>query len=225
MKSLPLRLLALVLLTAVPCGAAAEEPPEAEPASPPAEAETTTIAEHGDARIFLTGSCGVDGQGRRAILQNRNPYSSVQVTTETSRWLDGRFSTSRRHHHVLGPLEEKRLGCTAASPNLEERYALVRISDATRSDLFFERDRPARDFIAFVESGNCGRDRTGQRISVINEHGQRQIVVLIEYLVKVREQLTSRYIKAYRLSPGATIELGCNLDGELVREFHVLEAN
>lgn len=224
MTKMPMRLLVLILLAALPHGVSAQESTEAEPAAQAAATETT-IAERGDVRIFLTGSCGVNERGRLAILQNRNPRDSVRVTTETSRWFDGRFSTSRRDQHSLRRREEKRLGCTEVSENLEERYAIVRVSDATRSDPRFEWDGPARDFIAFVESGTCGRDRHGQQISVINQHSQRQFVVHIETLVKSHGQLSQRFVKAYRLSPGGELELGCNLDGELVREFQIVEAN
>lgn len=182
------------------------------------------VALHGDTRLLLTSSCGPDGQGRRAVLENRS-HEAVRAKIETSIWKDNWFSSSVVAQHMVGPRQEKALGCTRRSDNAEKRYAIVEVSIAASHGVVAgHHERPARDAVSVVRSGGCGQGRLGQNMAVINRHPHSAIAVSVQYVDKVDGKIQRRYSKRYVLAPGATRRLGCSADGKLTRTFEVTEA-
>ena len=211
----------------LPAGAP-EDPPDTDGGgSRPAGDEV--VAEHGDVRILLTGSCGPQGQGRRAVVESANPHEPVRVTVETSLWIDGRTKATSERTLTLAPLEEEELGCTRLSGSTENRYALAWVSDAVshpRHPRHPRRavDRPAREMVALVAGSTCGRGREGRRRAVINRHPERDVAVDVQVVERVAGRETRRFVRSLRLAPGDEKSLGCSADGRLTTELTVLRA-
>lgn len=187
-------------------------------------AETEVLGRRGDVWLLLAGSCGSRGEGRTAILQNRDGYRTVEVATETAYWLDGQLKSTRRHTHTLAGHEEIQLGCTR-SGSAELRYSLAGSSDnSVPLPPVHGRNVPSRDFISLTESGTCGYLGGGRRISVVNRHPDRSILVFVESIQRVKGELKRRSVRSHRLEPGGEKELGCDRDGELSTEYAVLDA-
>ncbi len=187
------------------------------------------VAEHGDVRILLTGSCGPQGQGRRAVVVSAIPHEPVRVTVETSLWIDGRTKATSERTLTLAPLEEEELGCTRLSGSTENRYALAWVSDAAfhpRHSRHPRRavDRPAREMVALVAGSTCGRGREGRRRAAINRHPERDVAVEVQVVERVAGRETRRFVRSLRLAPGDEKSLGCSIDGRLNTELTVLRA-
>ncbi len=182
------------------------------------------VSERGSARLLLTGNCGEDGS--EAILINRDEYAASSVTVETSTWIDDRFKSKSVRSHTLGGGEEKRLGCTRQSANVELRYDLVKAaSNARPRPAVFERPRSARDFISILRTGTCGRGGAGEHVIVVNKSGQREISALIEHVTRIDGKMKNRSMRSYRLRPGGEKKLGCSLDGSVAHEYALLQTN
>ena len=188
-------------------------------------AKDETIGRHGVVHLFLTGSCGPEGEGRLAVFENNGPQQARSVDIETSVWHDGWLSSSSVRRHTVGPLEEKRLGCTHQSGGVERRYAILRASNVASQSLDHRQPRPARKMISIVDSGSCGKQRSGTWRSVINRHATRAIGISVQFREDFEAKLRRRYAMVYRLEPGATQRLGCSADGPITLQFTILEAH
>ncbi len=190
-------------------------------------AEDEIVAEHGDVSLVLTGSCGPDHRGRRAVLVNAIPYEQVRVTIETSLWIDGRVKSTSEHTFTLPPLVEKELGCTWLSGSTEKRFALVRVSDTASHPPPHRRpavERPAREVVALVAGATCGQGRAGRRQSLINRHPEHRVAVDVQVVERVAGRETRRSVRSFRLAPGEEERLGCSADGRLTKNYAVLRA-
>ena len=213
-------LLAALLITAFPARAVEES-----------DRGVEVVDRHGDVRLVLAGSCGPGGRGRRAVVVSAIPYEPVRVTVETSLWIDGRNTSSSEQTYTVEPLGERELDCTRLSDATEKRFALAWVSDAAshhpRHLPGFERpvdELPAREMVAVVAGGTCGRDRAGRRQAAINRHPDRDVAVEVEVVERVAGRETRSFVRSLRLAPGDEKSLGCSADGRLTREFAVVRA-
>ncbi len=188
-----------------------------------------TVSRHGELHLFLTGSCGPEGEGREAVLENLSPYDALGARIETSIWNDGWLSRSSTRYHTLPAQTEERLGCTRRDDGAEKRYAIVEVSSAAvhpppHGATPHGHHGPARSAIEIVAAGTCGLGGAGQTRAVINRHPWREVVVSVQVREESGGQLRRSYRKDHRLAPGVSRRLGCDADGELRRTFTVLEA-
>ena len=184
------------------------------------------LSSHGDLRLLLTGSCGADGDGREAVLENGNPYDALRAQLEVSVWADGWFRSSSVVAHTIGPHDEKRLGCTAGSGKLETRYSIVHVSSVASYEVAHHgHDGPPRSAVDIVGSGTCGSGRQGTGRSLLNKHPRRAMAVSVRYQETRDGNLRKRYEKTYVLEPGASRWLGCSRDGSIARRFTILKAS
>ncbi len=180
----------------------------------------TIVAEQGDVRLFLTGSCGPDG--RRAMVENRNAYHTIRVKVESSLWVDGRFRSNAHSNHALEPHTEKSLGCTRLSKSTEKRFAIAEVSDAAlHPSTPAAADMPLRDALTIAASGTCGNGRQGRWATLLNRHPWRQVFAVVEYVDRVDGRENRRFTKSVLLAPAADKRLGCTRDGKLAREFSI----
>ena len=187
-------------------------------------AKDETLSLHGVVHLFLTGSCGPEGEGRQAVVENLGGGYALDVEIETSIWDDKWLRSSSVSRHTVQPLGEKRLGCTRRPGDVEWRYAIVRASNVAPHVVKRQHNRPARSMVRIVDSGSCGQQHSGHWRSVINRHPSRAIAVSVEFREDFEGKLRRRYLKEHRLQPGATKRLGCSADGPTTRRFTVLEA-
>lgn len=188
-----------------------------------ADLDDETVSRHGDLHLFLTGSCGPDGEGREAVLENGGAYGALTAQVEVSKWDEGWFRSSSVATHTIDPLAEEHLGCTRVSGDFEMRYSIVHTSSAV-SHGKREPDGPPRSVIDIVGSGTCGRGNLGSWRSVLNRHPYTTVGVSIRTLETQDGRVRRRFEKAHSLKPGATLRLGCSRDGDIVRRFTLLKA-
>lgn len=179
------------------------------------------LARQGDLRLFLTGDC--EHGGRLAILQNRSSHRSLSAVIERSQWVRGSRRSSNTRTVTVPALGEQELGCTAAGPKVELRYAIASTSDARRGeDLVATGERPARDLVKLVQGKTCGRGGGGREVSLINQHSWRSIAVKVEVQRLVDDRLKQSYRKTHLLAPGARKDFGCGLDGNVEKRVQVV---
>lgn len=190
-----------------------------------------TLSRHGDIHLFLTGTCGFDGAGRLALVENRRPDTEVQIQIERAQWVDGSFLRNQNETLVLGPLEEKNLGCTHPAAHSETRFSLAQVNDG---GTYSHREatygtaapvHPARDQVQLVEGSSCGQGRAGHVIVLMNNDLARTITVEVSVHQSVDEGSSRRYRKLYQLAPGTRKELGCSQDGAVSRDVSVEKAS
>ncbi len=210
--------LSLVLLTLVPALSAAGERRYRAHSK-----DGEILQSRGQVQLRLTGFCGPEGRGRRAVLQSVSHDETMRVSVETSLWSDDRFRSSSSRSYSLSPLGEKDLGCTLLSVNSERRFALSKVSDASSHHPALAYG-PARDAVDIVDSGSCGRGRQGRTKTLVNRHPWRPVSVRVATEVRVEDRLRRKTSRAHRLSPGSQLDLGCSADGALEHRFDVVSA-
>ena len=186
--------------------------------------DTAVLDQHDGLRIFAGSACGDARAGREAVLENLRD-DTARVVVEASGWRGETFEESHRQRFSLDAKQQVRLGCTRQG-SVAFQYSILRVlDDAVPPDPVGDRWTSSRAFVVLTETGTCGGDSEGRRIAVGNRHQDRDILVFIEVVKRVGGRFRGRSMTSYKLGPGDEQEVGCDREGEVEREFYLVETD